>query len=379
MMHAGPGLSRSAAPNAIEVIQMFNPVMRMFLTAGLVAGTCGPAGARQGEPAQQPPAAAQAGATSAEHPVSPIAHVEKRGDGPIPMILIPGVASEWNVWDGFMTRNAQRYTMHAITLPGFGGSAPPELGDKDTYETLAVTRNADRAILKYLAECGLEKPVLVGHGYGAMLALRVALNHPELVRAVVSVDGMPVIPMADPNRDLDMAARRENIRNTMLKSFVKMTEDEWKNQQYMNALALVSDDRRARELGEMFNRTDRSVAFHYYLESLLVDMRPQMSTLAVPTMFIAPMAPIGVPNKVQRQQWRAALGAPPNTTLKFYTDCRHFVMDDFPDQLDADTDLFLRGQGVPDSFKSFEPEADAAPAEPANGLPRRPPTGRDPE
>lgn len=355
---------------------MLNPVIRIVLAAGLVASACGLARAQEGATATQPPATA---AQPADGPVSPIAHVEKRGDGPIPMVLIPGVASEWSVWDGFMTRNARRYTMHAITLPGFGGSEPPELGDKDTYETLAVTRNADRAVLKYLRESGLEKPVLVGHGYGAMIALRIALSHPELVRAVVSVDGMPVIPMADPRKELDLTARKEQIRNTMLKSFVQMSEDDWKNQQYMNALALVSDDRRARELGEMFNRTDRAVAFHYYLESLLVDLRSQMSTLEVPTIFIAPMAPIGVPNKVQHQQWRAALGAPPNTTLKFYNDCRHFVMDDLPDQLDMDIDLFTRGEGVPDSFKSFEPDSDQLPAPPANNLPARPPTGRDPE
>lgn len=358
---------------------MRNRLTRMAWCSGLLGAMAACAWAQQqaGTTASETPAAAPVppAAPVSNAKVTPIAHVEKRGSGPIPIIMVPGIACEWSVWDTFMTRNAERYTMHAVTLPGFGGSNPPELGPNESHEDLVVTRNAERALIKYIAESGLERPVLMGHGYGGSVALSVALSHPEKVRAVVCVDAMPVIPMADPSKELDLESRKQNIKTTMLRSFVQMTEEQWKSQQYMNALGLVTDDHRARELGEMFNRTDRAVAFHYYLESLLVDNRPRMGTLAVPSFFIAPLAPQGqltVPDKVQRQQWRAALGAPPNTTLKFYADCRHFVMDDAGPQLDADVEIFLRGELVPDSLRSLDT---IEMPEPRSGT-VRPPTGR---
>ena len=54
-----------------------------------------------------------------------LAHVERVGTGPVDLVLIPGLACDWRVWEDFLQRNARRYTMYAVTLPGFGG-APAE-------------------------------------------------------------------------------------------------------------------------------------------------------------------------------------------------------------------------------------------------------------
>src|SRR5262249_3432161 len=52
-------------------------------------------------------------------------HVEKLGRGPIPMILLADVGEDWTLYKSFMERNAGRYTMYAVTLPGSGGTPPP--------------------------------------------------------------------------------------------------------------------------------------------------------------------------------------------------------------------------------------------------------------
>src|SRR5688500_2392184 len=49
-------------------------------------------------------------------PFSPVPHVEVRGKGPIQMVLIPGLLSDWTVFESFMERNGERYTMYAVTL-----------------------------------------------------------------------------------------------------------------------------------------------------------------------------------------------------------------------------------------------------------------------
>src|SRR5262245_5316475 len=66
--------------------------------------------------AQNPaaPAATQPAASSPPAPVpfQPIAHVEKRGDGPVAMVLIPGLSCDWTVFDAFMKRHEHDYTMY---------------------------------------------------------------------------------------------------------------------------------------------------------------------------------------------------------------------------------------------------------------------------
>src|SRR5262245_60595350 len=56
-----------------------------------------------------------------------IAEVERRGSGPVPLVLIAGAPYGWRAWEGFMARNAERYTMFAVTPAGYAGTAPPAL------------------------------------------------------------------------------------------------------------------------------------------------------------------------------------------------------------------------------------------------------------
>ena len=53
-----------------------------------------------------------------------LAHVEVRGTGDTALVLIPGLVCGWEVWESFMDRNGDRYTMYAVTLPGMNGSEP---------------------------------------------------------------------------------------------------------------------------------------------------------------------------------------------------------------------------------------------------------------
>src|SRR5262245_60814298 len=48
--------------------------------------------------------------------------VVERGRGPIDMVLVSGSGMGASVFEGFMRRNADRYHMLAVTLPGFEGT-----------------------------------------------------------------------------------------------------------------------------------------------------------------------------------------------------------------------------------------------------------------
>src|SRR4051794_4581202 len=112
------------------------------------------------------------------------------------MVLIPGLVSDWSVFESFMTRNADKYTMYAVTLPGFGKSqAPPQPAEGESYTAGAWMANAERAILQMIDEKKLDKPVVVGQALGGHLAMRIAVLHPEKVKSVIVLNSMPAYPI----------------------------------------------------------------------------------------------------------------------------------------------------------------------------------------
>lgn len=87
-------------------------------------------------------------------------------------------------------RLAERFTVIAFDRPGsgFSGRAAHDGGSPQTQA--AVLRAAAAAL-------GLERPVLVGHSFGAAVALAWALDVPGEVAAVVTLGGY-VLPLGGP-------------------------------------------------------------------------------------------------------------------------------------------------------------------------------------
>ncbi len=97
------------------------------------------------------------------------------GAGP-PIVLLPGLGNRRFVWAEVPLALADRYRIYSVDLRANAGSAPP---GPFTIADLA----GDVALL--LRELGLGGAVVVGHSQGGFVALELALNHPDLVQALV--------------------------------------------------------------------------------------------------------------------------------------------------------------------------------------------------
>jgi pimeloyl-ACP methyl ester carboxylesterase len=110
------------------------------------------------------------------------------GDGvhgdrpPVPFLLVHGLASNARLWDGVATRLVEAGEL-AITvdLRGHGRSSKPD----GPYDVPAVADDL-AAIIRALR---LDRPVVAGQSWGGNVALELGARHPELVGAVVCVDG----------------------------------------------------------------------------------------------------------------------------------------------------------------------------------------------
>ena len=110
-------------------------------------------------------------------------HYVERGQGE-PVVLLHGngtMIEDWAI-SGVLDQAAQRYRVIAFDRPGFGHSTRPR--------GRAWTPSAQAALLdKALRELKVEKPVVVGHSWGTMASLALALDHPGDVRGLVLLSG----------------------------------------------------------------------------------------------------------------------------------------------------------------------------------------------
>lgn len=103
------------------------------------------------------------------------------GTGP-PVVLLHGVAGNRNVWNGLLTELDREFRVIAPDLRGHGRSAAPA-GSKFTFAELAGD------VLALLDSKSLDRVHWVGLSGGALLALRLALDHPERTRSLVLISG----------------------------------------------------------------------------------------------------------------------------------------------------------------------------------------------
>ena len=95
--------------------------------------------------------------------------------------MLHGLASTQHIWDLVIPRLERRFRITTYDQRGHGKSSKPSTG----YSFQEVCRDLGTV----LRSVGAADPILIGHSYGANVAIDYAARHPERVGGVVSVDG----------------------------------------------------------------------------------------------------------------------------------------------------------------------------------------------
>jgi pyruvate dehydrogenase E2 component (dihydrolipoamide acetyltransferase) len=100
-----------------------------------------------------------------------------------PIVFIHGLGGSLSSWQLVMGGLASAHRMTAVDLPGHGESSKssPEMTD---YSMAGLARDIATTL-----STGKRKPsVIVGHSLGGAVALKLALDHPDLVTGLVLID-----------------------------------------------------------------------------------------------------------------------------------------------------------------------------------------------
>jgi len=110
-------------------------------------------------------------------------HYIEKGEGP-PVVLLHGnvVTAEDFSTSGLLDLIAKRHRVIAFDRPGFGYSERPHGSAWSARAQADILSDA-------LAMLGVTRPIVLGHSWGAAVALALALNHPSAARGLVLLSG----------------------------------------------------------------------------------------------------------------------------------------------------------------------------------------------
>jgi pimeloyl-ACP methyl ester carboxylesterase len=110
-------------------------------------------------------------------------HYVERGEGPALVLLHGNITFSGDFeQSGILDRAAAHYRVIAFDRPGYGYSERPRT-------TVWTPENQARLLHHALQEIGVDSALVVGHSWGTLVALAMALEVPDFVRGLVLLSG----------------------------------------------------------------------------------------------------------------------------------------------------------------------------------------------
>lgn len=282
----------------------------------------------------------------------PLAHVEVAGTGETDVVLIHNTLADSGVWDSFLERNGERYTMHAVRLAGMGGSEALGLPDGSPLDEMVWSDATVAALAEHCADEGLEDVVVIGHGIGGMIGMRLAVAHPELVEGVVLVDTMPAHPLTAQGFRMNDSERVQYL----LEGFIAATKNEdpigWRVQWRAIAQRQTTDATEAERLSEMAGMVELDVWRRWMIELQAPDMTDELDESGVRVLGVGAVN-IGLiqmfSTRVMVEEfWNLAFDGVENSEVTFFDESSHYIFLDRPEAFDAMVERFVAGEDQPE-------------------------------
>ncbi|GAB2912759.1 alpha/beta fold hydrolase [Rheinheimera gaetbuli] len=264
--------------------------------------------------------------------------VKVLGQGPA-VILIPGVASSGDVWQSTVETLQGAYQLHIFTLAGFAGVKPIPM--QSWGEGYLATQQ--QAILRYISEQQLDKPVVIGHSLGGYLALALAAGAPEQIGGAINVDGLPALgALFAQNRAGQDAAPSGNAATAD-----KPSQPQRGSFDPMGmAKSMANNEQWQQRIVADMYRSDGATSGRVMGELMRADLRPQLGKIRVPVLTLGALqhgAPYSTPEQVQKNYENQLTNAPTQYhSFAFARESKHFIMADAPEWLNQHIQQFLK-------------------------------------
>lgn len=254
------------------------------------------------------------------------------GQGP-DVVLIHGLASSDDVWDATVKQLSATHRVHTLQVKGFAGEPAGPNADGPVLEPLV------EEVAAYAAK--LEKPAIIGHSLGGLMAIEIAAKHPASVDRIMVVDALPFYALLfAPTATVEMVKPQAEILRTQT---VAMTDEQFAAGQDRTMAMLVKSEAARPAPTQWSLKSDRKVMATAMYEDMLTDTRPLLPQIkAKTTVVYAYDAQMGRPAEFADGMYAKAYEGLAGAKLKRIDGGFHFIMLDQPEAFAKEVDAFLK-------------------------------------
>ncbi|HYQ11912.1 MAG TPA: alpha/beta fold hydrolase [Solirubrobacterales bacterium] len=253
------------------------------------------------------------------------------GDGPEPVVCLHGLGSNKASFFETVSALTPDHTVHAIDLPGFGGSSKPARGAYDAPYFA-------RAVLGYMDAVGLQSAHLVGNSMGGRIALELALADPDraitvslLAPALAFRKRRELVPLVKLVRP-ELAAIPHPMRTTSVRAYF------WGLFARPERLDPAAADVAIEEFCRTYRSRSARIAFFAALRNIYLDaphggsgLWTRLTTLLPPALFVWGDSDRLVPARFSRHVARAV----PSARQVILPECGHVPQVELADRTNA--------------------------------------------
>lgn len=247
-------------------------------------------------------------------------YVEEAGSGPA-VLCLHGIGSSAASFHHQLDAWSSRRRVLAWDAPGYGRSddpaGPPRM---DGYADAAA---------RVLEEFGAAPAHVVGASFGGVIAVRLALRHPDLVRSLVLADSTPGSG-ADPDKAAAMRARGAELE--------KLGEEAFASQRSRRLLSPDAPTALVRDVHRNMVQSIRLPGYGWAAKAMAdTDHSPDFAGLRVPTLVLCGTEDQVCPPHVSE----AIAEAIPEARLAFIERAGHLSNQEQPDRFNELVEAFL--------------------------------------
>lgn len=257
------------------------------------------------------------------------------GPGVRDIILIPGLSSSPEVWQGTVDYLGAGWRVHRVHIQGFAGA--PVKGNAEGPVAAPVAEE----IARYITEQGLEKPAVVGHSMGGTIGLMLAARHPDAVGRLMVVDMVPFMGamFAPPGASADAVAA---VADQVHAGMSAAPDEQYRAMAAASVSGMINTEAARPAILEDTAASDRRVSTNAYRELIVTDLRPELARITAPTevVYVKFNDPRMTP-QITDGIYQASYATLPGVRLKRIDDAAHFIFIDQPQAFHSALDSFL--------------------------------------
>lgn len=254
--------------------------------------------------------------------------VEVAGTGP-DVLLLPDLASSGAALKPIADDLRRCFRTHTFTLAGFAGQPANPSPQVPAWE---------RSLSDYIGKLDAAQAIVIGHGLGGILGLRLAIDHPQRVRQLVVLDALPF-----PAAVGAPGATRPHAQEIQAPILTQSAED-FRTMQQQTLSSLTTHPESVPMLVEWAIHSDRHAMADALDEMLTTDLRKRVADVRTPTLVLVPWEPsqpqdAATTLDLYRKQYAGLTQA----QVKIIKGSRHFLTFDQPIVTNWAIEEFLGG------------------------------------